>query len=274
MCELFAIDSKNPVRANGYLEEFYSHSVKHPHGWGLSWRDGSPFDEESVTLYREPKRAIDSEQLPHLLENPIEQHQLLAHIRYATGTRMRTRNCHPFREVDVTGRQWTMIHNGILFNERLTSSYDAMTEGDTDSERMAAFLLDVMDEAFMRGAKPDFDSRFAVLASALAQLANRNRINVILSDGEYTYVHTNTSKATLNYRAFTDAQGGKVTVVSTQPLGGEDERGEWKPVPPNRLIALHHGRLVRTSAPHGYKFCETILELQRAMGIRPEDFVA
>lgn len=274
MCELLAIDSNNPVRANEYLREFYSHSVKHPHGWGLSWRDGSPFDEDSVTLIREAKRAIDSEKLPHLLERPIEERQLLAHIRYATGTKMAERNCHPFRETDVTGRQWTMIHNGILFNERLTSSYDATTEGDTDSERMAAFLLDVMDEAFMRGAKPDFDSRFAVLASALAQLANRNRINVILNDGEYTYVHTNTSKTTLNYRAFDDSRGGKATIVSTQPLGSEDERSEWRPVPPNRLIALHHGRLARTSAPHGYKFCETILELQREMGIRPEDFVA
>ena len=103
---------------------------------------------------------------------------------------------------------------------------------------------------------------------------NRNRVNIILDDGEYTYVHTNTSKCTLFYRSFTDEKGGRAIVVSTTCLGGSAEEEEWKPVPANRLIALCDGRLVRTSAPHGYRFCETILELQRKMGVRPEDYVA
>ena len=274
MCELFAISSEHPYRANRYLEEFYSHSEKHRHGWGISWRHGSPFDEQAVTIIREPKRALDSARLRDLLASPIEHHELMAHIRFSTGTKMIESNCHPFLEVDITGRQWTMEHNGILFNERLTSTYDAATEGDTDSERMAAFLLDVTDEAFIRGAKPDFASRFTVLAGAIAQLANRNRVNVILNDGEYTYVHTNTSRCTLHWRSFEDEKSGHVIVVSTQPLGGEAEADEWKPVPPNRLIALRHGKLERTSAPHGYRFCETILDLQRAMGVPPKDFVA
>ena len=115
MCELFAISSEHPYRANRYLEEFYSHSEKHPHGWGISWRHGSPFDEQAVTIIREPKRALDSERLRELLASPIEHHELMAHIRYSTGTKMVESNCHPFLEVDITGRQWTMEHNGRLF---------------------------------------------------------------------------------------------------------------------------------------------------------------
>lgn len=274
MCELFALNAEGPVNTNAYLREFFSHSVNHPHGWGISWRDGDPFDDASVTLVREGRRAIDSDLNWQVLGSPIEKSHVLAHIRYATGTDMAERNCHPFRTVDMTGRQWTLIHNGILFNEGLTFPYEDRTEGETDSERMAAFLTDVMDEAYLRGAKPTFDVRFGALAGAVTQLANRNRVNIILDDGEYTYVHTNTSKCTLFYRSFTDEKGGQAIVVSTTCLGGSAEAQEWKPVPANRLIALRDGRLVRTSAPHGYRFCETILELQRKMGVRPEDYVA
>jgi len=49
----------------------------------------------------------------------------------------------------------------------------------------------------------------------VTQLANRNRVNIILDDGEYTYVHTNTSKCTLFYHSFTDERGGRAIVVST-----------------------------------------------------------
>lgn len=277
MCELFSINSNVPVRANAYLREFFSHSVDNPHGWGISWRSGDPCDESSVTLIREGMRAIDSDLNWKVLGAPIEQTHVLAHIRYATGTDTAERNCHPFLTCDLSGRCWTMIHNGILFNEGMTFPYEARTEGETDSERMAAFLTDVVDEAYMRGAAPTFDTRFKALAGAIAQLANRNRVNTIIDDGEYTYVHTNTSTPTLFYRelqGFAGEKDARAIVVSTKPLGGDAEAAAWRPVPGNRLIALRDGRLVRTSAPHGYQFCEAILELQRRMGVRPEDYVA
>ena len=156
MCELFALNAEGPVNTNAYLREFFSHSVNHPHGWGISWRDGDPFDDASVTLVREGRRAIDSDLNWKVLGSPVEKSHVLAHIRYATGTDMAEHNCHPFRTVDMTGRQWTLIHNGILFNEGLTFPYEGRTEGETDSERMAAFLTDVMDEAYLRGAKVTF----------------------------------------------------------------------------------------------------------------------
>ena len=153
MCELFALNAEGPINTNAYLREFFSHSVNHPHGWGISWRDGDPFDDASVTLVREDLNW-------KILGSPIEKSHVLAHIRYATGTDMAERNCHPFRTCDMSGRQWTLIHNGILFNEGLTFPYEGRTEGETDSERMAAFLTDVLDEALLRGAEPTFDARF------------------------------------------------------------------------------------------------------------------
>ena len=51
MCELYAINSRRPVRANEHLRTFYRDSVQRPHGWGLSWRDGA-----SVHLHKEDER--------------------------------------------------------------------------------------------------------------------------------------------------------------------------------------------------------------------------
>ena len=37
MCELLGISSAKPMEVSGFLKEFYSHSVMHPHGWGLMY---------------------------------------------------------------------------------------------------------------------------------------------------------------------------------------------------------------------------------------------
>jgi len=185
--------------------------------------------------------------------------RLEAHIRFSTAGRLCEENCHPFRGEDISGRNWTLIHNGILFNEGLLASYDLKEVGETDSERTMLFLLDVLDETALRSGRLDFDTTFSALASAIGQISNLNRLNLILDDGTYTYVHTNTSEDTLHYRQLAD----DAIVISTQPLGDESERELWRPVPRNRLIAYRDGRIVRTSKPHGYVFCEALLELRK-----------
>ena len=252
--------------ANAYLREFYTHSHDNPHGWGLSWRDdhGKPGDPEAdVMLWREPIPAYESTLLPKILEQPVEACRLEAHIRFSTCGAQSVENCHPFLGSDISGREWTLIHNGILFNEELLAGYDRIERGETDSERTMLFLLDVLDEATMRaGGALGFDGTFDALAGALSQISNLNRLNLIMDDGTYTYVHTNTSEDTLNYRQLSD----DAIVFSTKPLGGDAEKDLWKPVPRNRLIAYRDGRLVRTSAPHGYTFCEAILDLRKKFG--------
>ena len=37
MCELLGISSEKEELVNEYLKTFYSHSDKHPHGWGLAY---------------------------------------------------------------------------------------------------------------------------------------------------------------------------------------------------------------------------------------------
>ena len=40
MCELFGFSGNTYQEMNDYLDVFYSHSVRHPHGWGLAILDG------------------------------------------------------------------------------------------------------------------------------------------------------------------------------------------------------------------------------------------
>lgn len=273
MCELFAVNAKNPIEINSYLREFYSHSTRHPHGWGLALRDqdGSAIASldtpalthlGGITLYKEPVAAYQSQLVQDVLAQPVLARHATAHIRNSTCGHQTRENCHPFVGTDMFGTEWSMAHNGILFNEQLTWGYDRSESGETDSERALLFFLDVLDEAALRkGAPLDFNARFDALAGAVSQFSNLNRLNVILSDGTYTYVHTNTDKYTLWYRQTNDA-----VIISTHPLGGEAERDQWKPVPQYRLIAFRDGHIVRTSAPHGYVFCEAILELRKIFG--------
>jgi len=261
MCELFALNSASPLLANDYLTEFYGHSRQHPHGWGLTYRVDDRLNH-GVLRWREPLPAYQSQLLPTLLASPIRATHLQAHIRKATCGSLTTPNCHPFHETDLMGRDWTLIHNGILFNEGMLWGYEDREAGDTDSERVMLFLMDVLDEATLRsGGILGFEQTFQALTGAISQLGNLNKLNLILDDGTYTYVHTNSDQVTLRYRQL----GPDAVVISTEPLGPLDKRDLWRPVPSNRLIAFRDGRLVRASVPHGNVFCEAILEARKAL---------
>ena len=58
--------------------------------------------------------------------------------------------------------------------------------------------MDLLNEALLRkGSDLDFSERFVVLSHALASLSVENKLNLVLNDGTYTYVHTNTVRDTL-----------------------------------------------------------------------------
>ena len=216
MCELFAVNAARPVRVNAYLEEFFSHSRKHKDGWGITWRESCTNtavpaqtlpkpeghgDDSDVYLYREPVAAWTSTAMGEFCAHAIDSCRLEAHIRLSTCGNTVRENCHPFYATDISGREWTLIHNGILFNEELLATYDRKEAGQTDSERALLFLIDVVNEAAMRSVGDlGFDTRFQALSEAIAQISNLNRLNLIIDDGEYTYVHTNTNVDTLYFR--------------------------------------------------------------------------
>ena len=243
MCELFGFSSQNDYEANEYLKIFYSHSDHHPHGWGLACisRNGALIEKESIS-------ASMSNYLKERLSQPIESRIMLAHIRYATIGNVEYKNCHPFTGKDNTGRRWTLIHNGTIFDYPPLSSYIQKQIGDTDSERVFLFLLDRLNAAQeKKGSRLVFEERFELFDNIICDMARGNKLNLLFSDGKYLYAHTN-CKGTLYYLTKSN-----LTLLSTVPLSEE----AWQPLPFTRLTAFYNGKLLKTGTNHEHEYIES-----------------
>lgn len=243
MCELFGFSSKNIWQINEYLEEFYSHSKEHPHGWGLACMDGI-----EVNIEKEPIQASVSSYLKKRMSVPIETKNAFAHIRYATIGNVEYQNCHPYTGKDISGRRWTMVHNGTIFDFPPLNKYVGIQNGDTDSERILLYILDQMNEA-IDGSKHMLkpEERFQILDTMVSELAGGNKLNLMIYDGELMYIHTNFAGSL--HMMENESQ----VIFSTQPLS----MGEWKPVPFTTLLAFRKGKKVFEGTNHGNEYIET-----------------
>lgn len=241
MCEMLGISAKCRKKANATLREFFSHGERHPHGWGLArLRPGS-----GPVIEKEAVKATESESLRRILDEPIEELALLAHIRLATIGTMEYANCHPFTATDNSGRIWTLVHNGTIFNGPELNGYIGIQFGETDSERVLLHLVDLIDRAQVRNGRALGEKeRFAVFSSAMAELSRGNKLNLLVYDGEVMYAHTN-FRDSLHFLA----EDGSVT-FSTCPLSS----GEWRPLPFTRLVAAKGGKFIQEGEPHGNEY--------------------
>lgn len=239
MCEIFGSNAKDPVSVNNYLREFYSHSCRHPHGWGIALLDG-----KQAWIEKEPLEAGKSDYLKILLDSRIESRTVLSHIRYATIGNVEHKNCHPFTGIDCTGRKWTMIHNGTIFEYAPLNRYTAVQNGDTDSERILLYLLDQVNKKIKENGALSCEERFRLVDSLVSDMAEGNKLNLIIYDEEYMYVHTNYENSLHCLQ-----MEGQI-IVTTEAL----EQGDWKKVPMTTLFAYKDGSLVFTGTNHGHVY--------------------
>lgn len=246
MCELLGISAKQRRAVNAVLREFFSHAELNPHGWGLARFTGAGGVRLPQPLIdKEPCKATTSERLRGLLDADVEERMLLAHIRFASVGHPECVNCHPFTAADSSGRVWTLAHNGTIFHGEALNDYLSIQSGSTDSERVLLYLVDCIDRAQARTGRPlDAEERFDVLASEISTLADGNKLNLLICDGEVMYVHTNL-KGTLHY-----SPDGDALIFSTKPLS----TGTWTPVPFTRLLAVQDGAIVREAPSHGHEY--------------------
>lgn len=240
MCELFGFTGRTTQKLNQELKEFYSHSDAHPNGWGLAI-----LDEQNFSIEKEPLKASDSRYLKERLKEPIIGQTALAHIRLATIGNVERKNSHPFTGTDQSGRRWTLIHNGTIFECKPMEKYVQLQKGDTDSERILLYLIDLVNkETAGKGRALTAGERFAVLDRMVITISPENKLNFLIYDGELLYVHTNCADSLYLRRA----QEG--IYFSTQPLA----LGVWEPVPFTTLLACRQGELVLTGTNHGQEY--------------------
>lgn len=241
MCELLGISAKERRLANRQLREFFSHSVQHPHGWGLA-----RFPEQGLpVIEKEPIRAVDSAYLKTRLDGQIKERNLIAHIRMATVGTMDYDNCHPFFRHDKSGRVWTLVHNGTIFNAPALNAFVETQKGRTDSERVLMFLVDRIDaEIDAVGRSLNYAERFEVVCKVVEELAPKNKLNLLIFDGETLFAHCN-FKDTLHWSREDDA-----VIFSTKPLS----EGMFEPVPFRRVIAVENGEVIEVGPDHGHEY--------------------
>lgn len=246
MCELFGVSSPEKIEINELLRTFFSHGNKHPDGWGMAFLKGN-----NVSIEKQPTASVKSRYLKERMRSPIRVTNFLAHIRYATRGDMVYENCHPFSETDAEGRNWTMIHNGTIFDFPKLSQYCSRQEGTTDSERILLYIVDQVSEVENKAGRELTDEeRFYLLDKVVCEMSDENKLNLILYDGSLMYVHTN-QKGTLY-----SSQRGGATVFSTTELDHLTDDC-WKPVPMTRLLGYKNGRLVYTGTNHGHEFVDS-----------------
>ena len=244
MCELFGSNHAEKERVNSLLKEFFSHGVDNPHGWGIA-----SFYGNSVSIEKQPEAAHKSKYLKQRLSSPISAESLLAHIRLATVGNLEYENSHPFIMEDKSGRKWTLIHNGTIFECDLLNKYINLQKGQTDSERILYYIVESMNKAMWDGEvkinlTPEY--RFSILDNVIADITEGNKVNLLIYDGDYMYMHT-------NYKdSLYICQKGDGVIVSTKPL----DEDLWKELPLNTPVAYKDGREVYRGHDHGNEFID------------------
>lgn len=240
MCEILGYSGSHNKELNIDLREFYSHAPEHPNGWGLAL-----FHGQDAFVKRETVRADQSEYLKERLQSPLSAKNALAHIRLATIGNVDPLNCHPFVGEDSTGRRWTLVHNGTVFESERLNRYVFRQKGETDSERILLYILDTINEHIRRKGGPLTDAeRFTVLDGIIRHSSPKNKLNLLIYDGELTYAHTNFQNS-LYMR-----QEPHGVTFSTRPLS----QGTWKNVPFTTLLGYRDGRLIFTGTNHHQEY--------------------
>lgn len=240
MCELFGVSSRRKIDVTDLLKEFFSHSVTHVNGWGMAIFFGN-----SVSLEKEPVQAVKSIYLKERLQRKITVRNMIAHIRLATRGVMEYVNCHPFVLRDNFDRCWTLAHNGTIFDAPKLNPYFYQQEGSTDSERILCFLVDQVNQRQSELGRPlTKEERFSLLDGLIGEMAQGNKLNLLIYDGELMYAHTNYADS-LYFTQREDA-----ILFATTPL----DHGVWNAHPFTTLCAYQDGQRLFQGANHGREY--------------------
>lgn len=257
MCELFALNSRQPAAATFSLSGFAARggrTADHVDGWGVAFHDG---DHCEVVVEDCP--AAESELARRLGREPVRVRNILAHVRKATQGVRAMENCHPFRR-SFAGRTWVFAHNGDLkdFHPVLDGSF--VPAGQTDSERAFCWLMQRLQQHF-GSHLPDWPELAATLTPWIHEVAEHGRFNLLLTDGRAMLAHASTRLHWLLRRppfghvslrdgdlsvdlAAVNGPADRMALVSTEPL----THGEaWQAFAPGEVRVFEHGDCVHVS---------------------------
>ena len=215
MCRMFGMVAECPITPRDLLHDaprsLRALSREHPDGWGIAVHDGSWTVERGTSCAHACERfAAVGDRAARIV---------IAHVRKKTVGPTALVNTHPFRRGD-----FVFAHNGTLKDAAalpIAPEHLAAIEGDTDSERLFAFVLTHIDAAgdVMRGV--------TAAVSALHALPDPGSANFLLSCGAKLYAHR------LGRSLYVVHRTG-ATLVASEPLTDEP----WRELPERALVQL------------------------------------
>jgi glutamine amidotransferase len=171
----------NPVVTRGLLRDaprsLWALSREHPDGWGVAVRESSEWTVHRGTACAQTSPEYDA------LARETRARVLVAHIRQKTVGATSLLNTHPFRRGGHV-----FAHNGTVtalpaLGARTSAERSAEITGDTDSERLFAFLATAIDEA------GDIERGLVAAVRELQALGDVGSASFLFSCGQRIYAH-------------------------------------------------------------------------------------
>lgn len=236
MCMLYAFSADMNFEINGSLRNFFNYSYRHPHGWGLAVYD----KYKIVRMIKGKESAYKSKELMDVLNKRISGKLAIAHIRYATTGNISYINAHPFTD-EINGEYWTFAHNGRIENFDFKKLY-IKPIGQTDSEKAFRYI----QQKLIENNATSLELKIKVIEEAIAELAQNAKLNLVISDGTYLYVHCNLKNSLYRY------QDDNLACFATKPVLKDSSK--WEPVELNKLLVYLDGSKIYEGRNHGHGY--------------------
>jgi len=171
----------NPVVMRGLLRDaprsLWALSREHPDGWGVAIREAAGWIVHRGTACAQRSPEYDE------LARETRARVLVAHVRQKTVGETSLLNTHPFRRGG-----YVFAHNGTVkelaaLDAQTSAERRAEITGDTDSERLFAFLATRIDEA------GDVERGLAAAVRWLRAIGDLGSASFLFSCGARIYAH-------------------------------------------------------------------------------------
>lgn len=161
-------------------------SKAHSDGWGIALGQRG----RGWTTHRSLLRAVDDHEF-HEFASRLRGDIMVAHVRQKTCGRVAAQNTHPF-ESDP----WVFAHNGTVKDVEYLAAHTSLErrakiQGETDSERLFAYLMTRIDEAYGSADCPcdRMDQALRKATRELELVPHFGEASFLLSDGNTLYAH-------------------------------------------------------------------------------------
>ncbi|HTL34950.1 MAG TPA: class II glutamine amidotransferase [Kofleriaceae bacterium] len=217
MCRMFGMVATQAVSPRELLHDaprsLRALSVEHGDGWGIALAHGDWQIHKSISC------AARCTAFPAIVDSPARV--VVAHVRKKTVGDLALANTHPFRRGELV-----FAHNGTVaalsaLTSQIAPAHLAEIEGDTDSEKLFAFVLTHIDAA------GDLERGVVRAIRALQALGEIGSANFLLASDSRVYAYRQGRSL---YTLARDA----VAIVASERLTDED----WIEVPERALVIL------------------------------------